>query len=73
MLAQISVFIEDEELASFKGKDNRATKLDENLIFKLSPGIVFLNTTFCSTSKDLKVGERFMKNKNGEILLLFVK
>ena len=42
----------------------RATKLDEKLIFKLEPGVVMVNTTFLSTSKDFEIAENFMKNNN---------
>ena len=49
-------------MASFKGKVYRATKLDENLIFKLEPGSSMVNTTFWSTSKDYDIAENFMKD-----------
>jgi len=62
LLALAYRLIENEELPSFKGKVYRATILDENLIFKLNPGVVMVNTTFWSTSKDFKVAENFMKN-----------
>lgn len=53
--------IENEELAKFKGKVYRATKLYENLILKLKPGTIMVNTTFWSTSKDFSVAESFME------------
>ena len=62
LLALINKLIENKELASFKGKVYRATKLDENLILKLIPGVNMVNTTFWSTSKDFEVAESFMKN-----------
>ena len=62
LLALTYKLIENEELARFKGKVYRATKLDENLIFKLNPGTIMINTTFWSTSKDFDVAESFMEN-----------
>ena len=62
LLALTYKLIENEELACFKGKVYRATKLDENLIFKLNPGTIMVNTTFWSTSKDFDVAESFMEN-----------
>ena len=64
LLVSINEAIMSEELASFKGKVFRATKLDEKLIFKLEPGVVMVNTTFWSTSKDFEIAENFMKNNN---------
>ena len=64
ILALINQLIEEKSLISFKGEVYRATKLDENLILKLIPGVKMVNTTFWSTSKDFKVAEHFMmKNK----------
>ena len=60
LLALINKLIEEEELASFKGKVFRATKLDEKLIDKLVPGTVMVNTTFWSTSKDFNIADTFM-------------
>ena len=64
LLVSINEAIMSEELASFKGKVFRATKLAEKLIFKLEPGVVMVNTTFWSTSKDFEIAENFMKNNN---------
>ena len=61
LLSIIYKLIENEELANFKGKVYRATKLDENLILKLKPGTIMVNTTFWSTSKDFSVAESFME------------
>jgi hypothetical protein len=52
--------IEEELLLRYKGTVYRATKLDEKLILKLTPGVKMVNTTFWSTSKDFKVAEKFM-------------
>ena len=62
LLGLIYKLIENEELANYKGKVYRATKLDENLIFKLKPETIMVNTTFWSTSKDFNIAERFMEN-----------
>ena len=62
-IATINKSIENEELASYKGKVYRATKLNEELILKLEPGKIMVNTTFWSTSKDFKVAERFLKGQ----------
>ena len=62
-IASINKSIENEELASYKGKVYRATKLNEELILKLEPGKIMVNTTFWSTSKDFKVAERFLKGQ----------
>lgn len=64
ILGLINNMIENEFLASFEGKVFRATKLDENLILKLIPGVNMVNTTFWSTSKSFKVAERFMIRKD---------
>ena len=61
LLGLINKLIENNELASFKGKVYRATKLDENLILQLKEGSKMINTTFWSTSKNIKVAENFMK------------
>ena len=42
----------------------RATKLDENLIYKLVSGKVMINTQFWSTSKSFEIAENFMKTSN---------
>ena len=63
-LSFIYRLIEKEELASFKGKVYRATKLDEHLIYKLVPGKVMINTQFWSTSKSFEIAEKFMKTSN---------
>ena len=62
ILALINEYLEDEDefLKHFKEKVYRATKLDENLIMKLIPGVKMVNTTFWSTSKDFKIAEKFM-------------
>ena len=62
LLGLIFKSIENKELASYKGKVYRATKLDENLILKLKPGTKVINTTFWSTSKNFEVAKKFMKN-----------
>jgi hypothetical protein len=64
IIALINKLIENEELASFKGKVYRATKLEENLIFKIEPGTTMVNTTFWSTSKDFEVAENFLKEQS---------
>ena len=64
IIALINKLIENEELASFKGKVYRATKLEENLIFKIEPGSTMVNTTFWSTSKDFEVAENFLKEQS---------
>ena len=61
LLGLINKLIENNELASFKGKVYRATKLDENLILQLKEGSKMINTTFWSTSKNIKIAENFMK------------
>ena len=61
ILGLINKLIENKELANFKGKVYRATKLDENLILLLKEGSKMVNTTFWSTSKNIKVAEKFMK------------
>ena len=63
-LSYIYRLIENEELASYKGKVYRATKLDENLINKLVRGKIMVNTVFWSTSKSFEVAENFMKTGN---------
>ena len=63
ILAFITEFINVHLLASFEGYVYRATKLDENLIMKLIPGINMINTTFWSTSKDFNIANRFMENQ----------
>ena len=63
LLSLIYKLIENEELASYKGKVYRATKLDEKLILKLKPNTIMVNTTFWSTSKDFKIAEKFMKRQ----------
>ena len=64
IIALINKLIENEELASFKGKVYRATKLEENLILKIEPGSTMVNTTFWSTSKDFEVAENFLKEQS---------
>ena len=61
LLGLINKLIDNNELASFKGKVYRATKLDENLILQLKEGSKMINTTFWSTSKNIKIAENFMK------------
>jgi len=73
LIAFINKLIENKELASYKGKVYRATKLDEKFIFKLEPGSTVVNTTFWTTSKDFGVAEDFLKKMNGGILLFIVK
>ena len=63
LLGLIYKLIENEELATFKGKVYRATKLDEKLILQLKPNTIMVNTTFWSTSKDFKIAEKFMKGQ----------
>ena len=62
-IASINKSIENKELASYIGKVYRATKLNEELILKLEPGKIMVNTTFWSTSKDFKVAESFLKRQ----------
>ena len=64
LLSLINKLIENKEIASFKGKVYRATKLDENLILKLKANTIMINTTFWSTSKNFKVAENFMKKNS---------
>ena len=64
IVALINEIIRVGYLANYEGKVYRATKLDENLIMKLRPGVKMVNTTFWSTSKDFKVAERFMIKQN---------
>ena len=64
LLGLIYKLIENKELASFKGKVYRATKLDENLILKLKEGTKMINITFWSTSKNYNVAKKFMANNN---------
>ena len=64
LLALINVLIEERLLKNFEGKVYRATKLDENLILKLVPGVKMVNTTFWSTSKEFEVAGNFMKKQN---------
>ena len=61
LIALINKLIESGELASYKGKVFRATKLDEKMIFKLEPGTTMVNTTFWSTSKDYNIANRFLQ------------
>ena len=63
LIALINKLIDNGELANYKGKVFRATKLDEQMILKLEPGSYMINTTFWSTSKDFDVAERFLKNQ----------
>ena len=63
LLALINELIEGEILESFEGYVYRATKLDENLIMKLVPNTIMINTTFWSTSKDFNIADKFMKNQ----------
>ena len=62
-IASINKSIENKELASYIGKVYRATKLNVELILKLEPGKIMVNTTFWSTSKDFKVAESFLKRQ----------
>ena len=64
LLGLIYKLIENKELASYKGKVYRATKLDEDLILKLKSGTIMINTTFWSTTKNFKVAEHFMENNS---------
>ena len=64
LLALINNLIEANKLKHFEGKVYRATKLDENLILKLVPGVKMVNTTFWSTSKEFEFAEKFMKKHN---------
>jgi hypothetical protein len=63
LLAIINELIEGNILESFEGYVYRATKLDENLIMKLVPKTIMINTTFWSTSKDFNIADKFMKNQ----------
>ena len=63
LLGFIYKLIEKEEIATYKGRVFRATKLDEELILKLKPNTIMVNTTFWSTSKDFKIAENFMKSQ----------
>ena len=73
ILALISQLIENEFLESFKGKVYRATRLDENFIMKLIPGVKLVNTIFWSTTKDLKIAESFMIKKDFTNSLIICK
>ena len=73
LIALINRLIENGELANFKGKVYRATKLDENLIVKLEPGSTMINTTFWSTSKDFGVAENFLKNDEWRNSFIYCK
>ena len=64
LLSLINKLIENKEIASFKGKVYRSTKLDENLILKLKANTIMINTIFWSTSKNFKVAENFMKKNS---------
>ena len=64
LLGLIYKLIENKELASFKGKVYRATKLDENLILKLKEGSKMINITFWSTSKNYNIAKNFMEKNN---------
>ena len=63
LIAYINKLIENGELANYKGKVYRATKLDENLILKLKEGSTMVNTTFWSTSKDYNVANSFLEDQ----------
>jgi len=63
LLALINELIEGQILESFEGIVYRATKLDENLIMKLVPKTIMINTTFWSTSKDFNIADTFMKSQ----------
>ena len=62
LIAIINKCIDNGELANYKGKVYRATKLDENLILKLKEGSTMVNTTFWSTSKDYNVANDFLRD-----------
>ena len=64
ILALINQILQEGWLYFFEGKVYRATKLDENLIMKLTPGVKMVNTTFWSTSKDFKIAENMMIKDN---------
>ena len=64
LLTFIYKLMENEELASYKGKVYRATKLDEKLIVKLVPGVKMVNTVFWSTSKDFNKVKKYMEYHN---------
>ena len=64
ILALINLMIKEKGLACFEGKVYRATKLDEKLIMKLTPGTKMVNTIFWSTTKDFKVAEEFLIKNN---------
>ena len=64
LIAFINKLIINGEIANYKGKVYRATKLDEQMIEKLEIGSIMVNTTFWSTSKDIAIAERFLKNQN---------
>jgi len=63
LIALTNKLIENGELASFKGKVYRATKLDEKMIYKLEPGSTMVNTTFWSTSKDYNIADGFLRGQ----------
>ena len=73
ILALINLFIKGGLLPIFEGKVYRATKLDEKLIMKLTPGTKMVNTTFWSTSKKFEVAEKFMKKHNFRNSFIFCK
>ena len=64
LIAIINKCIDNGELANYKGKVYRATKLDENLILKLKEGSTMVNTTFWSTSKDYNVANDFLRDQS---------
>ena len=73
ILALINKFIENGSLRNYNGKVYRATKLDENLIMKLVPGVKIVNTQFWSTSKDSKVPENYMIKQSWRNTLIICK
>ena len=73
LIAFINKLIENKELASYKEKVYRTTKLDEKFIFKLEPGSTVVNTTFWSTSKDFEVAEDFLKKNEWRNAFIYCK
>ena len=73
LIAFINKLIENEELGHYEGNVYRATKLDEKMIVKLEPGSIMINTTFWSTTKDIKIADRFLKRNKWRNALIQCK
>ena len=60
IIAYIEREIKNKELLSYKGNAYRGTILTEDLIKKLEPGKIMFNSSFWSSSKDIKIAENFL-------------